>query len=83
MHNLIDALDFSLRHSKNREFYEMNCQKACDILSAIAQINGDEKQLKKNPFLDNYFEQTRFRNKTKKQGRLKFNMIGIPKKYDL
>ena len=87
LHNLIDTLDSSLRHSKNREFYEINCQKAYDILSAIAQINGDEEQLKKNPFSDNYFEQTKFinvthensyNNKTKKQGRLKFSMLGIP-----
>lgn len=78
LHNLIDTLDSSLRHSKNREFYEMNCQKAYDILSAIAQINGDEKQLKKNPFSDNYFDQAKFKNKTKKRGRLKFSMLGIP-----
>ena len=87
LHHLIDTLDSSLRHSKNREFYEINCQKAYDILSAIAQINGDEEQLKKNPFSDNYFEQTKFinvthensyNNKTKKLGRLKFSILGIP-----
>lgn len=50
LHNLIDTLDSSLIHSKNREFYEMNCQKAYDILSAIVQINGDENSLKKIRF---------------------------------
>ena len=87
LHSLIDTLDSSLRHSKNREFYEINWKKAYDILSAIAQINGDEEQLKKNPFSDNYFEQTKFtnvthenfyNNKTKKLGRLKFSILRIP-----
>ncbi len=87
LHSLIDTLDPSLRHSKNREFYEMNCQKAYEILSAIAQINGDEEQLKINPFYDSYFEKTQTNHspssdtqtaKTQKLGRLKFSMIGIP-----
>ncbi|MCR5123561.1 MAG: GIY-YIG nuclease family protein [Ruminococcus sp.] len=85
LHSLIDTLDPSLRHSKNREFYEMNCQKAFDILSAIAQINGDEEQLTKNPFSDSYFVQHETENgsetpeeKTAKLGNLKFGMIGIP-----
>ena len=60
LHNLIDTLDSSLRHTKNREFYDMNCQKAYDILSAIAQINGDEEQLIYNPYSDHYFEQSVF-----------------------
>ena len=34
----------------------MDCQKAYDILSAIAQINGDEEQLVLNPFSDSYFD---------------------------
>ena len=86
LHSLIDTLDPALRHARNREFYEMNCQKAYDILSAIAQINGDEAQLSKNPFSDSYFEQTQKGAtdgsaqpvKKQKQGRLKFGMIGIP-----
>lgn len=85
LHSLIDTLDSSLRHSPNREFYEMNCEKAFEILSAIAQINGDEEQLKKNPFSDSYFQNlktdtqnAKAQSKGKKKDRLKFNMIGIP-----
>lgn len=84
LHNLIDTLDSSLRHTKNREFYDMNCQKAYDILSAIAQINGDEEQLIYNPYSDHYFEQSVFDGENtqdsqkQKQSRLKFSMIGIP-----
>lgn len=84
LHNLIDTLDSSLRHTKNREFYDMNCQKAYDILSAIAQINGDEEQLIYNPYSDHYFEQSVFDgediqdSQKQKQSRLKFSMIGIP-----
>lgn len=87
LHNLIDTLDPSLRHSKNREFYEMDCQKAYEILSAIAQINGDEEQLSINPFSDGYFIKSPKPDGTapvpaagnKKQGRLKFGNLGIPK----
>ena len=84
LHNLIDTLDSSLRHTKNREFYDMNCQKAYDILSAIAQSNGDEEQLIYNPYSDHYFEQSVFDGENiqdsqkQKQSRLKFSMIGIP-----
>ena len=84
LHSLIDTLDPSLRHSKNREFYEMSSSKAYDILSAIAQINGDEEQLKKDPFSDSYFDLKKKKGKspdvpqTDKKSRLKFSMIGIP-----
>lgn len=85
LHSLIDSLDSSLRHSPNREFYEMNREKAYEILSAIAQINGDEEQLKKNPYNDSYFidsqNKTNFsdsQSKGKKKDRLKFSMIGVP-----
>ena len=87
LHSLIDSLDPALRHSKNREFYEMNCQKAFAILSAIAQINGDEEQLKINPFSDSYFKQIQTSTQgvsdsqsenAPKLGNLKFGMIGIP-----
>lgn len=87
LHSLIDALDGSLRHSRNREFYEMNYKKAYDILSAIAQINGEEENLRKNPFSDSYFDDTsndsedRLENRKSRSGtkeRLKFNMLGIP-----
>ena len=82
LHNLIDSLDPTLRHSKNREFYEMNKEKAYEILFAIAQINGDEEQLIKNPFSDSFFDvqqtnETSNNNSGKKQN-LKFSMIGIP-----
>ena len=87
LHSLIDTLDPSLRHSKNREFYEMNCRKAYDILSAIAQINGDEEQLIMNPFSDSYFDISEDNSEvyvnsqnstTPKKGRLMFSLIGIP-----
>lgn len=86
LHNLIDTLDPSLRHSKNREFYEMDRQKAYDILSAIAQINGDEEQLSVNPFSDSYFDNSvgtgnvpaPAKNGTKKRKRLKFRDVGVP-----
>ncbi len=88
LHSLIDTLDPSLRHAKNREFYEMDCEKAYDILSAIAQINGNEEQLIKNPFSDSYFD-TQFTKvsentdivqteKSPKKGRMKFSMLNIP-----
>lgn len=82
VHSLIDSLDSSLRHAQNREFYEMDCQKAYDILSAIAQINGDEEQLVLNPFSDSYFDKQNnysgSNSKTDKQANLTFSMIGIP-----
>ena len=82
LHSLIDTLDPSLRHARNREFYEMNCRKAYEILSAIAQINGDEEQLLLDPFSDSYFDavkgETQTGEKPAKQSRLKFGMIGIP-----
>ena len=55
LHSLIDSLDSDLRHVKNKEFYEMSPEKAYDILSAIAEINGDEDLLVKNPLNDDYF----------------------------
>ena len=57
LHEMIDTLDSSLRHAKNREFYELDYKKAFKILSAIAQINGDDAQLVENPFNDDYFIQ--------------------------
>lgn len=82
LHSLIDTLDPSLRHSRNREFYEMNCSKAYAILSAIAQINGNEEQLIENPFSDNYFdsftEASSKSDSSPKNSNLKFSMIGIP-----
>lgn len=55
LHELIDSLDPDLRHSRNREFYEMSADAAYNILSAIAEINGSNDLLVKNPFLDDFF----------------------------
>ena len=55
LHSLIDGLDPSIRHSKNREFFEMSKEKAYAILSAIARINGSEDLLTKDPFHDPFF----------------------------
>lgn len=55
LHKLIDSLDSDLRHAKNKEFYEMTPEKAYAILSAIAEINGDEDLLVLNPYHDDYF----------------------------
>lgn len=63
LHDLLDSLDSTLRHSKNREFFEMDADKAYGVLSAIAQINGDEEQLVKNPFDDEYFYQSKVTNR--------------------
>lgn len=85
LHGLIDSLDPSLRHVKNREFYEMAPEKAFGILSAIAQINGDEELLKLNPLHDEFFREAEERAKeeaekkkaTPKARRLTFKMLGI------
>ena len=55
VHNLIDSLDPDLRHSKNREFYDMSPERAYEILSAVAQISGNDDCLVMNPLDDNYF----------------------------
>ena len=80
LHSLIDTLDPALRHSKNREFYEMNGQKAYEILSAIAQINGNEEQLTINPFNDDFFIATPPNPNTSsdKKKDLTFSMLEIP-----
>lgn len=53
---LIDSLDPDLRHADDREFYEMTPERAYDILNAIAEVNGNETQLVKNPLSDVFFE---------------------------
>lgn len=58
LHNLIDTLDSDLRHTSNREFYDMEKEKAFRILYAIAQINGDEDLLQLNPLDDDFFGET-------------------------
>ena len=92
LNSLIDSLDSDLRHSRNREFYEMSPEQAYSILSAIAQINGDEDLLMLNPFSDTYFAETKdapvekipnsgekpASEKKRKRSRLTFEMLGIP-----
>jgi len=77
LYKLIDSLDPSLRHAKNREFYEMSPKKAYEILSAIAQINGDEDLLVLNqdaaPAGICHTDNTK-----KRSSRLTFAMLGIP-----
>lgn len=91
LHKLIDTLDSDLRHTSNREFYEMSTEKAYGILSAIAQINGDESLLEMNPLSDPYFSEiactasTEMKEKPKNEtgekqrnGRLIFEELDIP-----
>ena len=87
LHNLIDSLDSDLRHAKNREFYEMTPEKAYGILSAIAQINGDEDLLVKNPSGDGFFHDESVVSDSKKdytktgrksRPRFTFSMLNIP-----
>lgn len=79
LHSIIDSLDSDLRHSKNREFYEMQPEKAFDILSAIAQINGDEELLVLNPLEDDFFKENNDKHVEKKKvkPRLTFTLLGI------
>ena len=82
LHNLIDSLDSDLRHTKNREFYEMSPEKAYEILSAIAEINGDEDLLVLNPLDDEFFDKKDWEIKTetaksRKNPRLTFSLLGI------
>lgn len=84
LHSLIDTLNPSLRYQKNREFYKMKCEKAFEILYAIAQINGDEDQLIKNPFQDPFYdslpttEVIKSDNDKPKKQRLTFSLLRIP-----
>lgn len=87
LHSLIDTLDSDLRHTSNREFYDMEPEKAFGILYTIAQINGDEDLLQLNPLDDDFFADcadlkalsedanTAQRPKLK---RMTFEEIGIP-----
>lgn len=45
LHDLIDILNPALRHSQNREFYEMSADVAYSILESISKITGTEEQL--------------------------------------
>lgn len=55
VHKLIDSLSPDLRHSANREFYDMSPERAYEILSAVAQISGNDDCLVLNPLNDEYF----------------------------
>ena len=55
LHKLLDILNPDLRYNQSREFFELDFEKAFSILSAIAQINGDDEQVIKNPFNDDFF----------------------------
>ena len=83
LHNLIDTLNPSLRHVKNREFYEMSCQQAYEIIAAIAQINGNSDRLQKNPLDDDFIDsiiagEKGNKDSGKKQSRLTFGLSNIP-----
>ena len=83
LHKLIDSLDPSLRHAHNREFYDMDYQKAFEILSAIAQINGEEEKLIINPYSDSYFSTQENANSSSspaspKKDKLTFGLLQIP-----
>ncbi len=84
LHKLIDSLDSDLRHAKNKEFYEMTPEKAYAILSAIAEINGDEDLLILNPYQDDFFVKkgiTGVKNPDKPKTRkppVNFAKCGIP-----
>lgn len=94
LHDLIDTLNPSLRHSQNREFYEMSVEDAYNILSIIAKITGTEEQLVKNPLNDTYFDSSitgsyttdsnsSFDNNSKRVENTTFKMLGIPVGSDL
>ena len=86
LHSLIDMLDPDLRHTAAREFYEMSKEDAHRILSAIAQINGNEDRLQINPLNDPYFDGDAASavdsqagcEKKHKMSRLTFDEVGIP-----
>ena len=89
LHGLIDMLDPDLRHTAGREFFEMSKEDAYRILSAIAQINGDEDRLQLNPLGDAYFENGAAETagsraegndgkRAPRMSRLTFDEVGIP-----
>lgn len=88
LHDLIDTLNPSLRHSQNREFYEMSIEDAYNILSIIAKITGTEEQLVKNPLNDTYFDSSttvsyNIDSNSKRVENTTFKMLGIPIGSDL
>ena len=82
LHKLIDSLDSDLRHAKNKEFYEMTPEKAYGILSAIAEINGDEDLLVLNPMADDFFTEQDSEDapspRVKLRPRMTFPALNIP-----
>ena len=56
LHKLIDTLNPALKHTQNKEFFEMTKEQAYDILAAIAEINGDRDRLVLDPFTDEFFK---------------------------
>ena len=78
LHDLIDILNPTLRHSKNREFYEMSADVAYSILESISKITGTEEQLVnvQNQSTQNIDSQASIYNK--KAERTTFKMLQIP-----
>ena len=83
LHDLIDILNPALRHSQNREFYEMSADVAYSILESISKITGTEEQLVniQNQSTQNIDSQTQIYNK--KAERTTFKMLKIPIGSDL
>lgn len=83
LHDLIDTLNPSLRHSQNREFYEMSADVAYSILGSISKITGTEEQLVnvQNQSIQNIDSQAQIYNK--KAERTTFKMLQIPIGSDL
>lgn len=80
LHELIDSLDSDLRHAQNREFYNMSPEKAYNILSAIAQINGDENLLELNPLKDAFWEKEYIQNRNHSHSNRHTNEHRVEKK---
>ena len=88
LHKLIDTLNPALKHTQNKEFFEMTKEQAYDILAAIAEINGDMDRLVLNPFKDEFFIKNKEPDPTPgpkppvqkpdRAQRLSFQMLGIP-----
>ena len=83
LHDLIDILNPTLRHSKNREFYEMSADEAYNILEIISKITGTEEQLVnvQNQSIQDIDLQASIYNK--KAERTTFKMLQIPIGSDL
>ena len=85
LHKLIDTLNPALKHTQNKEFFEMTKEQAYNILAAIAEINGDMDRLVLNPFKDSFFEPGGYKphppeppKPKEQQARLTFAVLNIP-----